>query len=212
MPEGDTTRGSTPKGDAPRGDTKERIKTAALRLFVDKGVAETSIRDIALAVGFSDGALYRHYASKDELVWWMFKASFETYAHITAEVAAREATSRGKIRAMVQNFCNLFDQDSRLFRFLLLVQHGQLDRVTPDMANPVETVRAVIAGAMAKGDIPVGDANLATAMVMGIILQTATFKVYGRIQPPLGALGPVLAEACWKTLGVPQAARAKKIA
>jgi AcrR family transcriptional regulator len=193
-------------------DTKERIETAALRLFVDKGVAETSIRDIALAVGFSDGALYRHYASKDELVWWMFKASFESYARITAEVAAREPTSRGKIRAMVQNFCDLFDQDSRLFRFLMLVQHGQLDRVTPDMPNPVETVRGVIAGAMAKGDIPAGDSDLATAMVMGIILQTATFKVYGRIKPPLGELGSVLADACWKTLGVPQIASVKKIA
>ncbi len=187
-----------------RGDTKGRIETAALKLFVDKGVAETSIRDIALAVGFSDGALYRHYASKDELVWCMFKASFESYAQITADIAASESTSRGKIAAMVQNFCNLFDEDSRLFRFLMLVQHGQLDRVTSDMANPVETVRGVIADAMAKGDIPPGDADLATAMVMGIILQTATFKVYGRVHQPLEAVGPILAEACWKTLSVPQ--------
>ena len=194
----------------PRGDTKGRIEAAALRLFVDKGVSETSIRDIALAVGFSDGALYRHYASKDELVWCMFKASFETYSQITATIAARETTSRGKIAAMVQNFCNLFDEDSRLFRFLMLVQHGQLDRVTPDMANPVETVRIVIADAMAKGDIPPGDSDLATAMVMGIILQTATFKVYGRIHQPLGALGSTLAEACWKTLGVRQTQVASK--
>jgi AcrR family transcriptional regulator len=195
-----------------RGDTKGRIETAALKLFVDKGVAETSIRDIALAVGFSDGALYRHYASKDELVWCMFKASFESYAQITADIAAREATSRGKIAAMVQNFCNLFDEDSRLFRFLMLVQHGQLDRVTPEMANPVETVRGVIADAMTKGDIPPGDADLATAMVMGIILQTATFKVYGRIQQPLGAVGAVLAEACWKTLCVPQTSPRQSVA
>ncbi len=40
-------------------------------------------------------------------------------------------------------------------------------------------------------------------MVMGIILQTATFKVYGRIQQPLGDLAPTLAAACWKTLSVP---------
>ena len=185
-----------------RGDTKSRIEAEALRLFVDKGVAETSIRDIALAVGFSDGALYRHYASKDELVWWMFKSSFESYARIMAGIAAREATSRGKVTAMVQGFCNLFDEDSRLFRFLLLVQHGQLDRVTPDMPNPVETVRGVIVEAMARGEIPKGDADLATAMVMGIILQTATFKVYGRVKPSLGQLGGVLAEACWKTLSV----------
>ena len=186
-----------------RKDTKGRIETAALQLFVDKGVAETSIRDIAAAVGFSDGALYRHYASKDDLVWDLFRGSFESYAKTLAALAAERTGCRGKIAAMVQGFCDLFDADSRLFRFLLLVQHGQLARVTQDMPNPVETVRGVIAAGMARGDIPAGNPDLATAMVMGIILQTATFKVYGRIQQSLGELAGTLAAACWKILGVP---------
>ena len=184
-------------------DTKSRIEAAALQLFVDKGVAETSIRDIAASVGFSDGALYRHYASTDELVWSLCRASFESYATTLAALAAERTGSRGKIAAMVRGFCDLFDADSRLFRFLLLVQHGQLARMTPGMANPVETVRSVIAAGMERGDIPAGNPDLATAMVMGIILQTATFKVYGRIRQPLGELGVTLAAACWKTLGVP---------
>jgi AcrR family transcriptional regulator len=186
-----------------RKDTKSRIEAAALQLFVEKGVAETSIRDIAAAVGFSDGALYRHFAGKDELVWSLFCASFEGFAHKLAQLAAAEPDSRSKIAAMVGGFCQLFDADSRLFRFLLLVQHGQLARVTQAMANPVETVRGVIAAGMARGEIHPGDPDLATAMVMGIILQSATFKVYGRIRQPLGALAGVLAAACWNTLGVP---------
>jgi AcrR family transcriptional regulator len=186
-----------------RKGTKGRIEAAALQLFVDKGVSATSIRDIAASVGFSDGALYRHYASKDELVWSLFRESFAGYAETLARLAAGCTGSRDKIAAMVHGFCDLFDSDSRLFRFLLLVQHGQLARVSPGMANPVETVREVIAAGMAAGDIPAGDPDLATAMVMGIILQTATFKVYGRIQQPLSGLAPTLAEACWKTLSVP---------
>ncbi len=186
-----------------RKNTKGRIEAAALQLFVDKGVDATSIRDIAASVGFSDGALYRHYASKDELVWDLFRESFESYARTLGNLAAGRRGSRGKIAAMVRGFCDLFDADSRLFRFLLLVQHGQLARVEPGMANPVETVRGVIAAGMAEGDIPAGDPDLATAMVMGIILQTATFKVYGRIRQPLGQLAPTLAAACWKTLSVP---------
>ena len=186
-----------------RKDTKGRIEAAALQLFVDKGVDATSIRDIAASVGFSDGALYRHYASKDQLVWDLFRESFESYARTLSNLAAGHRGSRGKIAAMVRGFCDLFDADSRLFRFLLLVQHGQLARVEPGMANPVETVRGVIAAGMARGDIPAGDPDLATAMVMGIILQTATFKVYGRIRQPLGELAPTLAAACWKTLSVP---------
>ena len=50
-------------------DTRHRIEQAAIRLFVEKGVAETTIRDIARAVGLSEGALYRHFEGKDELVW-----------------------------------------------------------------------------------------------------------------------------------------------
>jgi hypothetical protein len=72
------------------------------------------------------------------------------------------------------------------------------------MANPVESVRGVIADGMARGEIPAGDADLATAMVMGIILQPATFKVYGRIEQPLSDLAPTLSTACWKALRVNQ--------
>jgi AcrR family transcriptional regulator len=183
-----------------RKGTKGRIEAAALQLFVDKGVAATSIRDIAASVGFSDGALYRHYASKDDLVWNLFRGSFAGYAQTLARLAASHRASRDKITAMVHGFCDLFDTDSRLFRFLLLVQHGQLARVTPGMPNPVETVRGVIVAGMKAGDIAAGDPDLATAMVMGIILQTATFKVYGRIQQPLRELAPRLAAAAWKTL------------
>ncbi len=52
--------------------TRERIKDAALRLFVAKGVAETSVREIAQAAGVAQGSLYSHYASKEELAWELF--------------------------------------------------------------------------------------------------------------------------------------------
>ena len=41
-------------------------------------------------------------------------------------------------------FCSLFEQNPDMFRFLLLVQHGQLSRVTDDMQTPVKVLRAVI--------------------------------------------------------------------
>ena len=187
--------------------TKERIEAAALKLFVEKGVDGASIRDIAQAVGLSDGALYRHYASKEELVWRLFAGGFESFASELERLAAGESGPRQKIAAMVRGFCALFDADSLLFRFLLLVQHGQLERVGPEMANPIEVVRAVVAAGMKEGDIPRGDADLAAAMVMGIILQTATFRVYGRVRRPLGKLAPTLARACWNVLKMEQEGR-----
>src|SRR5262249_50423240 len=121
-----------------RRDTKARIEEAALALFVEKGVAATGIRDIAAAVGLSDGALYRHYASKDELVRQLFAAGIAQFAGNLDRLAAGQRRTRGKIDAMVAGFCVLFDQDSVLFRFLLLVQHDQLRHVRPRLVNPVE--------------------------------------------------------------------------
>jgi AcrR family transcriptional regulator len=47
--------------------TRERICEAALLGFAERGVARTSIRDVAGAVGVSAGVVQYHFASKDKL-------------------------------------------------------------------------------------------------------------------------------------------------
>jgi hypothetical protein len=94
-----------------------------------------------------------------------------------------------------------------MFRFLLLVQHGQLDRVTTDMQSPVKVLKAVIEAAIARREIPPQDAEVATAMVLGMVLQVAVFRVYGRVTRPLGDFAERLTEGCWRALGGRQALR-----
>lgn len=50
------------------GDRRAQIAAAAARLFAEKGYAETSMRDIAGAVGMGLGAMYYHIASKEDLL------------------------------------------------------------------------------------------------------------------------------------------------
>lgn len=180
--------------------TKSRIEDQALRLFVDKGVDATTIRDIAQAAHVAEGALYRHYSGKDELVWRMFAQHYAAFAERLTALAAAETGTRAKIAAMIRGFCTLFDADPVLFRFLLFVQHGQLAKVTADLPSPIEAVHRVILAGMKNGEIPAGDSNLATAQVIGLVLQPATFAVYGRIAPPLTPRAQQLADAAWRVL------------
>ncbi|MGE5546426.1 MAG: TetR/AcrR family transcriptional regulator [Solirubrobacterales bacterium] len=178
------------------GDTRARIERAAMELFVDKGVRETTIKDIAERAGVSEGAMYRHHAGKDELVWHLFSLHF---AALGEELARATAEAKGCVDAvgrMVRVFCALHDADPVLFGFLLLVQHGQLARVPADMPNPVQQVIEAVAKGMEGDEIPAGDPQLRAAMVMGIVLQAATFKLYGRISLPMGDLAPTLVTAC----------------
>lgn len=180
--------------------TKSEIRAEALRLFVEKGVTETSTRDIARAVGIADSAMYRHYASKDDLVWDLFSTGYSAYARRLRDLADATEGLRAKIDAIVRGVSALFDEDPTTFRFLLLTQHGQLEKVQVDADNPVEILRQVIAEGMERGEIPARDPNLAAAWVMGIVLQPATFKTYGRIDRPFAELADELSAACWRVL------------
>ena len=180
--------------------TKEKIQQTALRLFVEKGITETTIRDLAAAAGIAEGTLYRHYESKDQLAWKLFSENFTAFARELDQIQEQHQTVRTKLEAMIRRFCTFFDQDPVLFSYLLLAQHEQFKKVTREMPSPVRVLRSVIEGGMARGEIPVRDANVATAMVMGLVLQAATFKIYEGIDQSLTSLAAELFQAAWRVL------------
>ncbi|MCL2165490.1 MAG: TetR/AcrR family transcriptional regulator [Oscillospiraceae bacterium] len=51
--------------------TKQKILICALDQFCSKGYIETTIRDIASAVGITSGSIYGHFSSKEELLNYM---------------------------------------------------------------------------------------------------------------------------------------------
>ena len=178
-------------------DTKERIGRAAIGLFVKKGVAETTVRDIAQAVDISEGALYRHFVGKEELVWELFERHYLAFAGRLQALADSEPTARGKLGAMIRGFCQAHDDDPTLFHFLLFVQHGQLSKLATDTPTPVTVMHTVLSAAMAGGEIPRQDANLASALAMGIVLQPMTFAAYGRLPRAQAPNAERLIAAAW---------------
>lgn len=178
-------------------DTKERIERAAIRLFVAKGVAETTVRDIAQAVDISEGALYRHFVGKDELVWQLFERHYVAFAGRLQALADSEPTAKGKLSAMIRGFCQAHDDDPALFHFLLFVQHGQLSKLTRHTPTPVTVMHALLSRAIATGEIPAQDANLASALAMGIVLQPMTFAAYGRLPQAQAPNAERLVAAAW---------------
>jgi len=180
--------------------TRERILACALRLFVERGVSQTTTRHIARAAGIAEGTLYRHFGSKDELAWEIFATNFVAFARVLERAHQPHRLLHDKLDAMVGRFCAFFDQDRTLFTYLLLSQHGHLLRVTEDMAHPVIVLRDVIADGIRRREIPGRDPDVLTAMVMGLVLQTALHRIYGRIQAPLADMADLLATSAWSVL------------
>jgi AcrR family transcriptional regulator len=191
-------------------DTRDRIERAAIRLFVEQGVTETTVRHIAGAVGLSEGALYRHFASKEELVWQLFERHYAAFAARLQTLAAAEATARTRLAAMIRGFCAAHDEDPVLFRFLLFVQHGQLGKLDAATPTPVSVVRGVIEQGIAAGELPKQSPDLAAAFVFGVVLEPVQFAAYGRLPSDMTALCEHLIAAAWAAVTAVPRARARR--
>jgi AcrR family transcriptional regulator len=185
-------------------ETKARVERAALTLFVARGVAETTTREIAMAASIAEGTIYRYFPSKEQLALDIFLGHHRALAEALAEVHRPVTGLREKIEAIVRCYCEWADRDWSLFAYHLLTQHLFLAMVPDGTPNPVDVVREVIVSAMTAGEIPQRDPDLAAASAIGTVMQPATYKVYGRFEGPLSDHVRFFADAAWAVLSVPE--------
>jgi AcrR family transcriptional regulator len=167
--------------------TRERLRAAALILFVQKGVAETTTRELAAMAGVAEGTIYRHYKSKEDLVRELFEDHYFRFGgeldRIRTEIAGGFVA---KLRAMTAFMAALYDSDPTLYRFLLLAQHTALPNIAKALPeSPASVFRRLVADAIAAGEIPPQNAALSAAMLIGAIIQPALALVYGTLEGPM---------------------------
>lgn len=181
--------------------TKELIDRTALALFAEKGVKETTIRDIAEKAGIAEGTMYRHYSGKEELAWRLFETNYTALGEALAEVEGRHETGHEKVAAMIRYFCDAFTDDPDRFVYLFFARHDHMQRLNPRQPNPYLVFRRVIRTAMNRGEIPRKDPDVAASMVMGVVLQVIDSRLLGgRIKRSIASLADEIAEACWKAV------------
>jgi AcrR family transcriptional regulator len=101
--------------DAP---AKRQILVAAMTLFADRGLDGTSIRDIARESGYTNPALYKHFASKEQLAVHLFETCHQRlwtkcHAAITAGVDFED-----KLDKYIGQVLELVDQHPQPMSFL----------------------------------------------------------------------------------------------
>jgi len=189
----------------PADATRRRLRTAALELFVEQGVVETTTRDLAKKAGIAEGTIYRHFESKDDLVRDLFR---DHYVRFGAELNRIQAETDGgidaKLRAMIEFMCRLYDEEPTLYRFLLLVQHAALPNIRTAPTSPAVIFRGLISRAIEQREIPEQNPALAASMVLGAIIQPALSLIYGSLTGTMSNFAPAIASACSALLRAPQ--------
>ena len=98
-------------------DTRERILTHATELYLRDGFDGFSMRALARAVGVTAPALYRHYASKENL---LHEIVGEAYRRLATELykALSARTPRDRFRGAIGGYAEFAISNPRLYEVL----------------------------------------------------------------------------------------------
>jgi len=82
-----------------RDDTRDKLFEAAARVFEDDGIGGASIEAIAAAAGFTRGAFYSNFKSKDELIIAMLEDHVELSIRRNLDLLAKHQDLQDYIEA-----------------------------------------------------------------------------------------------------------------
>ncbi len=162
---------------------KERIEWAAMELFAGKGLARTTVRDIAERAGVAEGALYRHWPGKNDMAWDLYKREIAAFVAMLAPLlAASDDSLERRLTEAVRFIYGYYHDEPVRFAFILLTQHGfPAERLLGEGIDVTAAVAAFIQREMRGGRIAPADPDILTALVMGAVLQPLIMYGYGRI-------------------------------
>lgn len=166
---------------------KREILRAAMILFSEQGLAATSIRDIADASGYTNPALYKHFASKEELALHLFETCHRrVWAHCNAAITSAKSFDE-KLERYVGQWLDLMDEHPEVVAFLSDSARELWPKADPTVRHQtmIGLARALVREARrSRRTAAAVDPDLAAASLQGTLGELARMLQVGVLQGP----------------------------
>jgi TetR/AcrR family transcriptional regulator, repressor of fatR-cypB operon len=162
--------------------SKREILKAALALFVEHGLDGVTIRDIATRSGYTNPAIFKFFAGRDDLAEHLFVAC---YRELSRRVAATEEPNRDvrhNMRALVEEFSSILDDELDAFLFVTENLRRLWPRVSRQLrgASMLGIVQRLIERGRSEGELPrTIETRLLVAGIAGTMQQVARLVYFG---------------------------------
>jgi AcrR family transcriptional regulator len=188
------------------------VVDAALRLFADRGIAETSMDAIAEASGVSKATIYNHWPDKEALCLEAMSRlhgldatrpdfdSGDTRADLVAFLGFRPAPERSEMQARMTPHLLAYVASNRGFG------HAWRERV---MAPSRVELRGILTRGIARKELPADlDLDLAASLLIGPMMFRHIFRaVYTGLPDDLPEC---VADAFWRAHANPRRTRGRR--
>lgn len=185
---------------AERKNRRAEILEAAIRVVAQQGVNGASVRRIASEAGVTEGALYRHFASKDDLCAQAYRQIVADMAGEKERILASPAPVHEKLRDWIRVSFAYYDRYPDAFTYVLLTAHGDVeDDITRRQGR---MLTQLLARAIGGGEVPPMDPAVAMSHVTGVMLNIPRLINDGTLTSPAMDYVDAATVAVWGIFGL----------
>lgn len=167
-----------------RKSQKENIISAAISSVANKGLSAATIRTIASLAGVTEGAIYRHFPSKDALIRAIYERIVLKMVQTKEKIALSPDPFQEKISQWVRVTYEFFDEQPDAFVVMYLTPHNFDEKGEGIVDRQGEIFMELIRNAQDKGLARAMDPSLALSHFTGVELNVPRLIREGRLTPP----------------------------
>lgn len=179
---------------------KKDIVNAALALFMKKGIKATTTRDIAVRASISEGTIYRHFQSKDELAQVVFEQNMELFWKFLRHYLRRGENPEQLLDSYIRGYFEFARRHQRRYSFVIAAHQTELKKLSREKMKPVRMLFKILRHGQKQGYFREANLNLAAAMIFGILTQTVFYMKSGQIAVNYHTIVQETTAACLRIL------------
>ena len=149
---------------------RQAIIKAGIRIFIDKGVSETTVRDIIRSTGLASGTFYNYFNSKEEVLVAIFDDFAKEIGRTVRDDNVEPKNFEEFLRIKLTRFFKFVSSKPEIFMIMSnnhnLVNNFSIN--TPQIILEIDYLKEEISDYIKKGVFPNFDVELFTLVIRPI--------------------------------------------
>lgn len=198
------TENAPPRGRRrdPKG-TRERLVRAALDLFTTQGFHESTTPQVARRAGVAEGTIYRHFASKDQLLNEIYREALGRFGGILREIPPAGAC-RARMAEIAMRWSEVAADDPALVRLVFVSPPTTL--LDDESHRSYQALHAelekVVASGKSSGEVRPGPAYLWTDVWLQLV-RLMLERISSREWAPTHSAPQQVTDSAWDAIAAP---------
>ena len=182
-------------------DPGEKIQSAALKLFITKGITGTTTKEIARKAGVSEGTIYNYFESKGDLAYKLFERHMDRFRDVLTGSALSVQGPAPKLSAVIRGFFGFARDNHDAYAYIMIGHYTELQKMPYDKKKPRDIFVDIIGDGIREGVFSAVDRDLSSAFVIGMVTRAILFHQSGMLDMPYESLVEEARTSCLAVLG-----------